>query len=500
MQGSLPHPQATLVVILGASEFPKSSLSASDSFRRSAERFRDYLTSKEKFDLPGSNLLDLFNSNSSATDLDERVGSFLKERIDVLKQGDFPVADVIIYYVGHGGFSDDGTEYFLALRDTRSHNRLWTSYAIKALARTLKEHARNIRKYLILDCCFSAAAYKVFQAGPISVAVRQAAEEFPAKGTALLCASGPRNPAMAPLNAKYTMFSGALLDLLENGSKKEAQNFSLATTGELTRQLIKVRYENEAVRPEVHVPDQPEGSVAALPLFPNQALRPTSTETRLRSAEETIDVIRQGQGVLQASLSAIEETVKALATQLEALQPTDDVNPRVRIASNAEPAGALAYHYGMTRNQWEMVPPDMKAAIRTMRRAKIDGFIWLTLVTTIGALSLLVGNAFGINVGVRQYWLSTLVALQGSMFALSLISFFPIIFERRFINSEKSNYDVAGVSPWEHFDIVVELKNFKDVSLFPGIRVDRRMAAGALLIEIVTGIPGVFTTFVGMPR
>ncbi len=482
MQNRLPHPQATLAVILGASEFPKSQLSPSAAFRLSAERFHEYLTAKDKFNLPTSNLLNLFDNPSAATDLDEQVGSFLNERIAAQRDGDFPVSDLIIYYVGHGGFSEDGSQYFLALRDTRSRNKLMSSYAIKSLARTVKEHARDIRKYLILDCCFAASAYAAFQAGPISIAVEQTAEEFPAKGTALLCASGPRNPAMTLPKEKYTMFSGALLDLLEKGDGKESDTFSLANAADLTCHLIRERYKDEAVRPEVHVPDQSVGSVAALPLFPNQALKPIAIEVRLRETEELVRAIQQKQAILQGKLSTLEETIEKLATRPEPTRTADAINPNLETESDERGREFSQQMRGLSREQWNMIPPEAKAAIRTMVRAKRGGVVWIEVVGLIGLIVLF--TAF-VHIEWVSYWFIPFLILQAVMLTVSLVSLMMSPFAA--VPPNPINYKTGEIAEsWHHFDVAVEYQGFKGIYLMPGIVIDQSLATVAIFIEVIT--------------
>jgi WD40 repeat protein len=68
------------------------------------------------------------------------------------------------------------------------------------------------------------------------------------------------------------MFSGVLLGILRDGSRDLPERLSLAQVGELARQLIRERFDDEAVRPEVHSPDQSKGNLAEFPLFPNRSL------------------------------------------------------------------------------------------------------------------------------------------------------------------------------------------------------------------------------------
>src|SRR5262249_54405572 len=160
--------------------------------------------------------------------------------------------------------------YFLALRSTSEGREQLTGYPIGMLAKRLRETAAKLRRYLILDCCFSGSAYAAFQSGPLQAAKQKVDEELPAsRGTALLCASGARDPAKAMPGEKMTMFSWALIDVLRNGGQDLPERLSLADVGERARQLIRERFTDKAVRPEVLSPEQKQGDVAAIQLFPN---------------------------------------------------------------------------------------------------------------------------------------------------------------------------------------------------------------------------------------
>ena len=291
---NLPSPERTLVILLGASKFPKDpNLTSSKAFSNSYAEIRSYFLDRDGFALPEENLLDLFDSGETQPNLNGEIAKFLESRLEEMKNQQKEAFDLIVYYIGHGGFSLEGSEYFLAIKDTRAQDEYFSSYPIKALANTLREHARFLRRYLILDSCFSAQAYAAFQAaGPLQVACQKTITEFPGKGTALLCATGPRNPAKILPDQEHTMFSEALISVLRCGSSGLSEKFSLAELAEITRLHIKERYTSEAVPPEVHSPDVSEGDVAKLPLFPNPALWPTPSTKDETIAEKEEDPYR----------------------------------------------------------------------------------------------------------------------------------------------------------------------------------------------------------------
>ena len=296
------EPRRTLAVVLGASAWPLySGFQSSPAFRNSAEAVRDYLLASSGLGLPGKNLKFLFDSHDDPPGILDEIMRFSRERIEVLRNGGEDVTDIVVYYVGHGGFANPSSDYFLALRSTRTVDPYLSSLPIISLARTLNEVGRHLRRYLILDCCFAAAAYKTFQAdGPLSVAAVKVTDAFPPSGTALLCASGAKDPAKAPANLDRTMFTGALLSVLEEGDRASPPLLSLQDVGYLVRQRILQTFATEGVRPEVLVPEQRHGRVDEIPIFPNR-----QNLERARTAE--VEARREVEEAAQGGEAARED-------------------------------------------------------------------------------------------------------------------------------------------------------------------------------------------------
>lgn len=176
-------PATTLAVVLGASEWPHARGLNNRSFARSASEFVRYLVSETGFELPKENLLDLFDAEHSPNESDYAVSSFLLRRQEALQQRGTPAKDLILFYVGHGGFTPGDRQYFLAIRSTRTTREGPSSLRITDLANTLKNDAATLKIYLILDCCFAGSAYKEFQSGgPIEAIRVQTLDDMPAKG------------------------------------------------------------------------------------------------------------------------------------------------------------------------------------------------------------------------------------------------------------------------------------------------------------------------------
>jgi formylglycine-generating enzyme required for sulfatase activity len=261
--------ETTLAILLGGSAWPKSpQLAASTAFACSAQDFKQYLTDDRGFHLPATNILDLFDSPKTSPEIVEEVQNYLKQRI----QNRPAPRDVFIYYTGHGGFIN-GRDYFLAVRSTIEGLEGTSSIRVCDLASALRNSARDLRRFLILDCCFAAAAFKEFQSTPGGAARLQTLEAFPRRGTTLLCSSSSRSVSIAPAGERNTMFSGALLDVLRNGDAAIDSPLSLEDVGLKVSDLIRDRYDDRAVRPEIHSPDQREEDIARMPLFPNPGRR-----------------------------------------------------------------------------------------------------------------------------------------------------------------------------------------------------------------------------------
>jgi uncharacterized metal-binding protein len=443
MQGASPTPETTLAILLGATEFPKQpQLTPSKAFLKSANDLKNYFLSPQGLALPAQNVLDLFDSNQPAAVIDEELALFLERRQSDLKTQELEAQDIIVYYVGHGGFSSPGNEYFLAIRATRAGNEYMTSYAITALANTLREHASFMRKYLILDSCFSAAAQASFQSAPLEVAKQQTLAEFPKKGTALLCAAGPKDPANSLPGQVHTMFSGALLDCLQKGSLDKPERLSLFDVGELTRSLIKERFPDKAVRPELHSPDQKQGDVVVLPFFPNVARRHKDVLDRL---EEALTGIAKRQGELEKRYETLEKFVRESKAQSAISLPQ---------TTNWD----SEYRYGVRLQQWQLMPLEVKAAIAFRFHSRPLGRYWLTLCVAVCISVSFLVSLFDAYLAIQIFGLT----VCGFM---TLISYIALWWTRTRLRERW----IPG--PWDDLDTVISIRKESPPILVFGFKI-----------------------------
>jgi hypothetical protein len=127
--------------------------------------------------------------------------------MQALKTVNQAARDVLVYFVGHGGFAGPSADFYLLLRRTNASSLRASGMAIDALAEVLREEARQMRRYLFLDCCFAAAAFRAFQGGDQTAitktldafAVQTRSSGFPRRGTVLLCSSDQKSlPCSCP--------------------------------------------------------------------------------------------------------------------------------------------------------------------------------------------------------------------------------------------------------------------------------------------------------------
>lgn len=258
-----------LALILGAHDFPESPrLAPNSSFFNSASDVFKYLRDKGGLAVPEPNIHWLFDDCRSPSEQLKDIGSFIHRRTHELKGKGLQVKDLLLYYVGHGLFSDQ--TYCFAVRSTNENNEGASSIRAVDLAKEIKRNATFRRHFLIIDCCFSAAIIKEFQSGPLQVARIKLQEGFPQRGTAILCSSNARDASRAPEGLDHTMFSDALISVLRQGHPNLGPRFSISELADLVREHLRNEYD-EWVRPEVHSPDQSEGDIANIPMFPNPA-------------------------------------------------------------------------------------------------------------------------------------------------------------------------------------------------------------------------------------
>lgn len=267
-------PEKTLAIILGAHEFPRTDNDPNDAFLASAQRFRKYLLAADGFGLSEVNLHDLFDSRLGSSDLLEDIEEWLGERLGTPDFANGTVANLVVYYVGHGAVDND--DYVLLIRKSRTENLAASSLVAYQLARSLTACAQALRRFVILDCCYAGVAIGIFQSNS-TPSVLKIRDGLSSRGTALLGASPADRRAISPEGYEHTAFSGCLLDVLEEGVETDEKAFAIERVRGLVEEKMRERFagaERQPPRPIHGAGLSPD--ILKAPLFPNHGrIRPS---------------------------------------------------------------------------------------------------------------------------------------------------------------------------------------------------------------------------------
>lgn len=257
-----PAASTTIVVVLGASEYPRKPAWTNPVLAASARAFREYVISPDGLGIPDAQVLDLFDDDGDQVHQCLRIEEFLASAGQ-------HAHDLLLYYVGHGSFDRD--EYCLGIRATQRDREFITTIESRKLAQIIREGFARRRVFVILDACFSASAARDWQGDELVAAVHKMAGPLPKHGTAFLAAASKDDVTRAPRNERYTVFTGAVLQVLQQGTSSRRPKISLYEVYDEVRQLLVQRERAGAARPELHIPSQGEGDISRLPVFPNAA-------------------------------------------------------------------------------------------------------------------------------------------------------------------------------------------------------------------------------------
>jgi len=227
----------TLVILLGAKEWPGCpSLehcypSDNNPFYNSVTAMEDYF--RNVLGVDALNLRSWFDSKQAASTILEEIGEFITDRTSQTT-----VTDIFFYYIGHG---DTGTtpNYCLLTRSSRANKLSSTAIQIRQLYEIVLTDAKNSRCYLILDACFSGAAY----------------DDFPHhhNGIVLFHSSNKDENSGLTKEQDFSLFTKVLLTVLDEGSKECGEQLSFGDLGKLVQDsLDKIPSESVPYRCELH--------------------------------------------------------------------------------------------------------------------------------------------------------------------------------------------------------------------------------------------------------
>ena len=270
MKAANTDPANLLLIFLGTGELPNCpSLDPKqcELFEKSCQRMFDFLLEAGFARLGAENQPDEGNlmflfwgrnrqdpKSMSANSICRQIKKWLQEKTKKNKS----INSVFVYFVGHGHCDARGN-YYLMVYDSDPTEAETSCLSLEGLARSLREGARHLRQYLVIDACMSARASK--------------ADWQSSQGVALLCSTSADDKSDAVASETCTRFTGALLDVLEKplpGKETKGSKLSLREIKGRVEEMLKERWSTKAILPEVHSPKQGESrDIADLPFLPN---------------------------------------------------------------------------------------------------------------------------------------------------------------------------------------------------------------------------------------
>lgn len=189
------------------------------------------------------------------------------------------VENVLVHYVGHGMLKPNSEEHYLSINATDADDRAMTSASLAQLNEILTKNASRQRRIYLLDACFAAASLRdIMGAGGDALEEKVGAIIAPwpesgrgDRGVAALCSADRNSTASARGERQLTQFTDGLLSVLQAGDASVGQALSLRRTHQLLRTQLWSRYGDDAVKPILVAPDDQDGGIAAVPIFPNAA-------------------------------------------------------------------------------------------------------------------------------------------------------------------------------------------------------------------------------------
>lgn len=328
-----PVQGGTAAVILGADSWPHflsggEALNGGRPFANSARLAEKYLRSEYGFSLTSSDILNLFNSEQSASAQCVEIEDFLESWKKVAGEKERKLADLFIYYVGHGDFYGAANDLLMLVADSRPGHDL-SGIQSRALANVLKRCAPFSRQVIVLDCCWSGAAIRHWQsATPAQAAAASVNNNFPRTGTVLLCSSSEKMPSMAPAASDFTLFSKALFETLFVGSAEISGEMSAREVKELAFDRMEKDWPDVAVRPVAHGIERGGGDLSEKPYFQN------SPHDDRRNLDELLKLS------IEQEASALDKPTKVEETLSDSGDGSSEANrrPQFRLDRPPEPA------------------------------------------------------------------------------------------------------------------------------------------------------------------
>lgn len=209
---SLPDGERSQVILLGASKFADTeALPPVPEVLRNVSDLAAVFTDSAFGIVPAANCSHFVDDDRLPT-LGRRLRAITSGAEDLL----------LVYYAGHGLKAGPRHELYLAMYETDPEDPDFGALKYETLRRIVVDSPATT-KVIILDCCFSGAAFGGELAGPVESLLGQ----LEVKGCYVLTSAQADNVAVVLPGEEHTAFTGRLLSVLGEGVPSEVEFLTL---------------------------------------------------------------------------------------------------------------------------------------------------------------------------------------------------------------------------------------------------------------------------------
>ncbi len=196
------NPKKTKAILIGVSKFQDKSFIDAEPIKNNVQKLAELFKDEDILGLKSSQIL-VLDKNEKHDEILRKIDEFVSVSY---------TETVIFYFAGHGYRTTNGNLY-LVTNNTNKKFVDTTSISWNNIKTLLEQDGKGIQQRLyILDACHSGAA----------TLGENNFQDIP-DGSALIAAADAKAKAYFDEKAKYTYFTEAFIDILENGIDKEEQ-------------------------------------------------------------------------------------------------------------------------------------------------------------------------------------------------------------------------------------------------------------------------------------
>lgn len=205
----------TRVLLVGTSTYPNDkSIKAIPNVEVNLSMLKKTLTNTDLVGIPEENIVLSLNEDNK---------QIQKKLIDLIKSTKSKLSTLMVYYSGHGIMSANDYELYLTTAQTSTDYLEIEGINIESFKKYIRQSYAG-RKILILDCCHSG--HIIGSMGDMSSKIQSEIAGF--EGTYVMTSAAEDEPSIFPVDEpdKPTHFTGKLIEVIEQGTENEEQEYS----------------------------------------------------------------------------------------------------------------------------------------------------------------------------------------------------------------------------------------------------------------------------------